>query len=283
MNEQPLVSIIIPTHNRQGYLKRAIKSVLCQTYQNIEIVVIDDGSTDETPKIVSELAKKEPRITALKNEINLGFVKTLNRGINRARGKYIARLDDDDFWVDPKKLEKQVGFLERHPDYVLVGGGVIKIDKEGKELVRYLLPEKDEVIRRSILIDNLFAHSAVLFKKDAWERAGGYDGEFGFFADRDLWLKLGKLGKFYNFQEYFVYYLRPEDERTDRLIRRRLGANIKLRRKYRSDYPGFWPALLLCFASYFYSFLPSKQKLRPVLFKLREIILGPPVYKYFKK
>lgn len=283
MRKNPLVSIIIPTCNRAKYIKRAVESVLSQTYQNIETIIIDDGSTDETPKIISEFSKKDPRIVILTNRINLGFVKTLNKGISKARGKYIARLDDDDFWQDPEKLKKQVEFLEKHKDYVLVGGGLIKINKEGKEIVRYLFPEKDREIRKSILIDNLFAHSTVLFRKDAWEKVEGYDEQFGFFADRDLWLKLGKLGKFYNFQEHFTYYLKPEQKRSDHLIRRKLKANIRLRKKYRHHYPGFGRSLVLCWASYFYSFLPFRKKLHPFLFKLREIILGPPVYKYFKK
>jgi len=284
MKNQPLVSIILPTYNREGYTKRAIRSALSQTYKNIELIIIDDDSTDETPKIISELSRKDSRIIILRNETNLGFVKSLNIGIRRSQGKYIARLDDDDIWLDQKKLEKQVEFLEKNPDYVLVGGGMIKIDEKDKEIARYLFPEKDNDIRKSILIDNPFTHSTVVFRKDVFEQTGGYkyEEEFGFFADRALWLKLGKFGKFYNFPDYFTYYLEPQDKRSDCKIRRRLKANIKLRKKYRRDYPGFYKSLLVCLSRYFYSFLPFRKALRPLFLKLRNIIFGPPAYKSFK-
>ncbi len=282
----PLVSVIIPTHNRRKYIAKAINSVLSQTFKDIEIIIIDDGSTDGTDKVVYELIKKSPSIIAIKNKINLGFVKTLNKGIEAAKGKYIARLDDDDYWRDSQKLEKQVKFFENNSEYALIGGGVIKTDKEGKEVVRFLLPETDKDIRKAILISNVFAHSAVIFKKAHWEKTGGYDEEFGFFADWDLWLKIGKFGKFYNFQEFFVYYSDQEqgNGRTahDYLMRRKLITNIKLRNKYRDYYPEYKKAILVCFANYFYSFLPLREKIWPALFWLRNLILGPAPYKYFK-
>jgi glycosyltransferase involved in cell wall biosynthesis len=282
-----LVSIIIPTYNGGKHIERAIDSVLKQTYKNIEIIVIDDGSTDETPEIIGELSKKEPKIVVIINETNIGFVKSLNKGVGEARGKYIARLDDDDSWCDSKKLEKQVRFLEKNKDFVLVGGGIIKIDEDNREIGRYLFPKKDKDIRKSILIDNLFAHSTVLVRKDVWEKVEGYNEQFGFFADMDLWLKIGRMGKFYNFQEYFTYYLDKETagnySMRNKDIRRKLGLLIRLRKKYRNDYPGYKKAYLFCWASYFYSFLPFKQKLRPALLKLRGLIIGPPAYKCFKK
>ena len=282
----PLVSAIVPAYNRKKYIAKAIDSILNQTFKALEIIIVDDGSTDGTDKVISELIEKSPSIIAIKNKINLGFVKTLNRGIATAKGKYIARLDDDDYWRDSQKLEKQVKFFENNPGYALIGGGVIKIDKEGKEVVRFLLPETDEDIRKAILISNVFAHSAVIFKKAHWEKTGGYDEEFGFFADWDLWLKIGKLGKFYNFQEFFVYYLDQEqcNGRTthDYLMRRKLITNIKLRNKYRDCYSGRKKAILVCFANYFYSLLPFRKKIWPAIFWLRNLILGPSPYKYFK-
>jgi len=285
-NYQPLISVVILTYNGAGYIKKAVESVRSQSYQNIEIVIVDDGSTDETPEIISEFSKKDSRIIILTNRTNLGFVKSLNKGVKKAQSKYIARLDDDDIWCDSKKIEKQVEFLEKDKDYVLVGGGMIKTNEKNREIARYLFPEKDKDIRKSILVENLFIHSAVLFRKDAWEKVGGYDEQFGFFADMDLWLKLGRMGKFYNFQEYFTYYLDKETtgnyNMRNKDIRRKLGLFIRLRKKYRNDYSGYKKAYLFCWASYFYSFLPFRQKLRPLLLKLRALIIGPPAYKSFK-
>lgn len=289
MRKKPkfLVSIIIPTYNGAKYIKRAVESVQNQTYKNIEIIITNDASTDETFNIISELGKKDPRIVILTNKTNLGFVKSLNKGAGKAQGKYITRIDDDDIWCDVDRLEKQVGFLETHPDYVLVGGGMIKIDEKNREISRYLFPEKDEDIRKSILFCHSIAHGTVFFRKDAFEEVKGYDEEFGFFADTELSLKLGKIGKFYNFQEYFSYYFDKELSSNynmrNRDIRRKVWAFIKLRQKHRNDYPGYKKAYLLCWLSYFYSFLPFRQKLRPILLKLRTLIIGPPAYKYFKK
>ena len=287
MNELPLVSVIITTYNRAGYIKKAVESILTQTYKNIEIIIVDDCSSDGTSKIISGLSKEESRIIAITNETNFGNTKSANTGIEKSKGKYIARLDDDDVWCRADKLEKQVDFLEKNPEYALVGGGIIKINKDGKEIVRYLFSKNDEDIRKIILADNAFAHSTVLYRRNIFERAGGYDEQFAYLEDRDLWLKLGRLSKFYNFQEFFAYYLDHEYDNPDYVTRnnrtrRRINLNIKLIKKYRNDYPGYKKAFLFCWTSYFYSFLPFRQKLRPILFKLRTLVLGPPAYKYFK-
>ncbi len=287
MNNSPLVSTIIPVYNGEKYISRAVESALSQTYKNIEVIIIDDGSKDKTRQIISEFEKKDARIVILANSVNLGFVKTLNKGAAVAKGQFIARLDHDDFWTDPKKLEKQAKFFEDNQEYVLTGGGVIKTDVSGRELLRYLFPESNQDIRKAILIDNTFAHSSVLFRKNAFQEVGGYDEHFGFFADRDLWLKLGRIGKLHNFPEYFVCYLDKEESgfdyssRNDH-IRRKLKLNIELRKKYRKDYPGFYRSVLLCIARYFYSYLPYRKKLWRLVFRLRILFFGQPSYRYFR-
>lgn len=285
--ENPLVSVIMPTFNGAKYIRRAIESVQGQTYKNIEIVIVDDGSVDKTLDIISDLCKKDTRIIILLNEINIGFVKSLNRGAKRAEGKYIARIDDDDFWCDPKRLEKQVFFLQAHPEYVLVGGGMIKIDENKREVSRYLFPEKDKDIRKTILLGDSISHGTVVFRKDSFEKVGGFDEEFGFFADLALSLKLGRVGKIYNFQEYFFYYFDKELGTNYAMrnydIRRKIWNFIALKKRHKNDYPGYKKAYLYCWASYFYSFLPFRQKLRPFLVKIRALIFGRPAYKYIKK
>src|SRR3989338_2887209 len=122
--QEPLVSVIIPTHNRKEYVVQAIGSALAQTYKNIEVLAIDDFSGDGTFEVLRELSGRHGQVVPLRNELNLGPAGTANRGISQARGTYIAVLDDDDRWCDEKKLEKQVAFLEKNKEYVLVGGGV---------------------------------------------------------------------------------------------------------------------------------------------------------------
>ena len=203
-----LVSIILPTYNGSKRIEMAIQSVLAQKYTNWELLVLDDGSSDNTALIVDNFVKQDSRIIYIKNEINLGIQKTLNKGLREAKGEYIARIDDDDVWVDQNKLTEQALFLEKNKEYVLVGTGVIIVDEHNKELFRYLLPEKDIQIRKTILGKNCFIHSSVLFIKDVVLKIGGYDESINtrHVEDYDLWLRLGLCGKFANLSSYSVRF-----------------------------------------------------------------------------
>jgi glycosyltransferase involved in cell wall biosynthesis len=266
---EPIVSIIIPAHNREKRVGRAIESVLKQTYKYFELIIINDCSNDKTLEIISRFSKRDLRIKVITNESNLGLAKSLNKAIKISRGRYIARLDDDDSWSDPGKLEKQVTFLEKKLDYVLVGGGVIRIDEQDKEVMRFYLPKEDEDIRRAILLKNPFAHSAVVFRKETWEKSGGYDETLVFSEDWDLWMRFGKLGKFYNFPEYFIYYLQSEKSMSNLNVRRNIKINTELIKKYCSDYVGCKKSIFFCRLAYLYSFLPFNRKLWPIVFKIK--------------
>jgi glycosyltransferase involved in cell wall biosynthesis len=283
MQNNFLVSIVLSTRNRAEYITKALQSVLNQSYKNIEVIVVNDGSTDKTSEIISAFAQKDNRIIILTNKVNLGFVKSLNKGIAFSHGKYIARIDDDDFWSDSKKLEEQVRFFESNPNYVLTGGGTICIDERGREISRYQLPEKDEDIRKRILFDNCFVHSTVVFEKKAFEKSGGYDKNFIGMEDWDLWMRMGKIGKFYNFPKYFTYYLKQSRNNLSNLnIRNNLRNQIRMRKKYKNFYPGYQKANLLGWVYYFSSFLPLREKMRLMLIKIRTLFFGRPPYKYFK-
>ena len=277
-----LISVIISTYNRERYIKKALESILVQTYKNFEIIVVDDSEGDKTEKIIKLLNRKE--IKYIRNETKLGFVQSLNKGISVAKGEYIARLDDDDAWCDSQKLDKQVKFLEEHPDYVLVGGGAILIDAKDQELRKILPPEEDEKIRELILSDCLFSHSTVVFKKNTWELTHGYDEKLASAEDWDLWLKFGKFGKFHNFQEYFVYFLQAEQGRTQYIRRQNTRLHLKLIRKHRNEYPNFHRAFLFGLISYFYSFFPRPKWFRfKVLSRIKNILLGYQIYPKIQK
>lgn len=286
MNGIPLISIILPTYNRAEYISKAIESVFLQTFKDFELIIVNDGSTDNTPKILSEFEKKDSRVKVITNTTNIDLVKTLNKGIRAAQGKYIARIDDDDIWSDPKKLEKEFSFLENNSDYVLVGGGVVRIDAQGKEIMRYLLSEKDEDIRKAILQNNTFAHSNVLFRKDAWERVGGYNEELKFSEDWDLWMRFGTIGKFYNLQEYFLKYIKDGQNKMNdntSIIRENAKNNIKLRWKHRKSYPGFLKAYCFGIAHYLYSFVPFRDISHVFFSSLRRRLFGQPAYTFYDK
>jgi glycosyltransferase involved in cell wall biosynthesis len=253
----PKVSVVLPTHNRAGLVGKAIESVLMQTFSDWELVIVDDASTDNTWEVLSVWAKKDERIKPFRNEKNNypDISKTLNRGIEMARGRYIARLDDDDAWIDPKKLQKQVDFFESHPDYVVVGGGMIVVDGTGKELFRYFKKETDEQIRRSALFANPFSHTTVMFRTDIAREVGGY-GNWRYAEDWDLWLKLGTKGKLYNFPEYFAAYLLAGQNKSFVHQRAQSRMTLEFITVHRKEYPNFTAAYLLNGTQYVYSFLP---------------------------
>jgi len=265
MNKTPLVSVILPTYNRSKYLARSIESVLSQSYNNFELVVIDDASKDNTQSVISQYQRKDYRVKIIRNKANLGFVKSLNKAINYAQGKYIARIDDDDLWCDPKKLEKQIKFLEDNPEYILIGCGGIKINEDGKEIKRFLFPEKDEDIRKTMLFTNSFIHVGVVYSKKAWEQVKGYDEVLYISQDSDLWAKLGKIGKMYNIRNYCVKFLQGVQSRTSKNIHKHILLGQKVRKRYRKDYPYFYRAYIMGFIIYFISFLPFQRKIRNFL------------------
>jgi glycosyltransferase involved in cell wall biosynthesis len=261
---QTTVSIILPVYNGERFIEKAILSVLTQTYTQWELLIIDDGSTDATAEIARKYAAQDLRILYVKNEKNLGIQKTLNKGISVARGKYIARIDADDAWIDARKLEAQVSFLQSRPEYILVGTGIV-VSKGDKELYRFVPPETDAQIRKNILFKNCFTHSSVLFLKQAVIDAGGYSesAETKHVEDYDLWLKLGTIGKLANLPVYAVSFMVHEDSITARNRIEQFKKNMALVRKYNGVYPYYALAVLFGYIrvalySLFGSIVPKK-------------------------
>jgi glycosyltransferase involved in cell wall biosynthesis len=127
----PLISVLIPTYNVEKYIREAVESISNQTYRNLEIIVVDDGSTDNTHSILEELRLKDSRIRLFKMGVNRGIVETLNFALTQATGTYIARMDGDDVSM-PERLQKQYLFLQQHPDVALVGLNIIIVNEQGQ-------------------------------------------------------------------------------------------------------------------------------------------------------
>lgn len=253
----PTVSIIMPTYNRIRMLEKAIQSVFDQSYKDWELIIIDDASTDETEIRMKELDSREEAVRYMRipRIENKGISEYLNIGLRNARGKYIARIDDDDFWCHKDKLKLQVEFLEKNPDYVVVGGGVILVDGEGNELFRYLKKESDEEIRSFALFSNPFTHATVMFKKDLALKLGGYK-IIKHVEDMELWLRMGKHGKLYNMKEYFITYMTAGQNKSFTHQRENSKTVLEVIKLHKDDYPNFSKAFLLNYTQYAYSFLP---------------------------
>lgn len=202
----PLVSIVIPLYNGEKYLTEALISILYQSYTNIEIIIVNDGSQDSGPKIVERLAKTDKRIVLI-NQENTGIVGALNNGIAVARGELIARMDADDIsFLD--RIEKQVEAFNQNEDAVLVCSGFEVIDEESQYMYREILPMRDSEIKRILLLYNCIAHGSTMFKKSAFEAVGGYSADCGPTEDYELWGRLASTGKFIALEGSFYRWRR---------------------------------------------------------------------------
>lgn len=199
-----MVSIIIATKNGERFIERAIRSVLRQEGVVLEVVVVDDASTDGTANIVRSITQEDARVKYFYREKNEGPGKARNFAIAQAKGEYIAVIDDDDEWPDVNKLQEQVGFLNAHPDRVLVGAARVDIvDEEAKKLFEQQYPKSDADIRATILSRNYFTHSGVLYRRHVFEQLGGYK-DMRLAEDYDLWLRMGSVGKFANLDTFRI-------------------------------------------------------------------------------
>ncbi len=200
----PLVSVLMPAYNGEKYVIEAAMSILGQTFTDFELLVIDDGSTDSTRRLLE--AVHDPRLRLVSNERNLGLIATLNKGLEIAAGRYIARMDADDISLS-ERLEKQVQFLEAHPEVHVLGTMVNLIDENGEVfsgLSGY--PTLPNDIRRYLLRECCLIHPTVMFRKDTICSVGGYNTGAKHSEDYDLWLRLSHQHVIANLPEKLVSY-----------------------------------------------------------------------------
>jgi len=192
----PKVSVIIPTHNRAALLRRAIASVLRQSFQDFEIVLIDDASDDDTRAAIA--SQSDVRIRYFRNGRNRGEAVSRNAGVAHATGEYIAFLDDDDTWL-PEKLETQVRLLDRCP--AKVGGvycGYDRVDMESGATVATIRPARRGAIYADLREQNwVGSPSTVILRRECLDKAGPFDEQLKFGIDYDMWIR---ISRFYDFE-----------------------------------------------------------------------------------
>jgi glycosyltransferase involved in cell wall biosynthesis len=252
-SRNPVVSIIMATYNRASLISHAIESVVDQSLLDWELIIADDGSTDNTAEVLRAWEAKDPRIRYLQLPHAGRIAIVSNAALDAVRGKYIAVLDDDDRWIDPEKLNKQIAFLDEHPDYVACAGGFTIVNGNDERTADIYKPESDEAMRKIALLANPIANSTAMFRASLNER---YDVTLQGFADWDFWLKLGRAGKLYNFRELFLAYKMWGGGGSFVQQRANASCAVKIVRRYKNDYPGYGKAI--CFARTYltYSFLP---------------------------
>ncbi len=193
---EPPVSVIMPAYNAEAYIREAVSSILDQSWKNLELIIVDDASTDSTADAVREFS--DPRIRLLTNRVNLGIAASTNRAIEAAGGEYLALMDDDDLSL-PDRLKAQVTFLEKHPEIMILGTGSYLTDAEGKMIGSVgAFPENPEYYRAKLLIGNLeFCNSSVMIRKRFLEenRLAYREGCFGM-QDYRFYMEASKRGPF---------------------------------------------------------------------------------------
>lgn len=192
-DNKPLVSVVMSCYNGEKYIRETIESILTQTYTNFEFIIWDDGSTDGSKAIIDSF--KDDRIRYFYHE-NTGLGMALHLACEKSLGKYIARMDDDDISY-LFRFEKEVEYLESHPECVLVSSAVDYIDDNGSLIGRSLPCTLDKVLRGTIKNSNMIVHPMVMFRRDAYLETGGYSALL-YYEDRLLWSRLAKYGKFHN-------------------------------------------------------------------------------------
>ena len=225
------VTVLMPAYNPGKYLPEAIESILAQTYNDFEFLIINDGSTDNTLNIIKSY--KDPRIRIISRE-NKGLIDTLNEGIDAAQGDLIARMDADDICF-PERLEKQVRFFNEHPDHVLVGAEANVVDKDGRFLFKLIpIGYTHDEIAAGVALKCPFNHPSVMYRKEAVIKAGYYPKSALTFEDHLLWKKMLTVGKVANMHEVLVNYrFNPESVTIDEKWRGKRF--IEIRRKAIQD------------------------------------------------
>lgn len=223
VNNIPKVSVIIPTYNRAHLIGRAIKSVLNQTYQDFEIIVVDDGSTDSTEEVIKEFQKKDKRIKYVKHKKNKGEGAARNTGIKISKSPFIAFQDSDDESF-PQRLEKQIKVFENESQKIgIVYSDMILIDKEEKKHY-FKSPEftpKDQFIYKKALdygILNIGIGTS-LVRKSCFEVAGFFDDKIPYFVDAEFFIRLSKYFYFYHISEPLINFCRLDYDRVENFNR----------------------------------------------------------------
>ena len=219
----PKVSVIMPVYNGEKYLKEAIDSILCQTYSDFEFIIINDCSADGSENIV--LSYNDDRIVYIKNEENSGVARSLNVGLEKACGEYIARMDADDIAL-PDRFEKQVNFLDTHSEYGVCGCNIEKFSENEER--PFLFSTENDSIKIDLLFDSAVPHPGVMMRKSLGKDLY-YDAHYEQAEDFELWTRLIKKTQICNLPEILLKYRVHDFQVSNYQNERQLNSSKKIR------------------------------------------------------
>ncbi|MDR2955101.1 MAG: glycosyltransferase [Prevotella sp.] len=198
----PKVSVLMPVYNAERFLDKAIGSIISQTFTDWELILINDGSTDNSEAVINRF--EDERIYYIKNPENQGLIKTLNKGIDYCHGRYIARMDADDI-SQPHRLQEQVDFLEYHPDHIMCGTNAIVIDNEDKATGKIRNLTENNLLQINLLFSPPFVHPSMMIRREILQD-NRYDEAYKHVEDYELWCRIARLGKIANIGKDLLQY-----------------------------------------------------------------------------
>lgn len=229
-----LVSVVIATYNMGHYLPEAVRSVLAQSYPNVDVQIVDDGSTDDTPTIVRQW-DAHPRVR-LHRQSNAGQAHAKNQGIALSRGDFIAFLDADDVWL-PEKLARQMPLFTGRPEVGVVYSGYERMDGEGRPLPKGPTRMHRGRVSGALLIENFVPFPSAVVRREHLERHGAFDETLGMGIDYDLWLRLSAHCQFDFIAEPTVRY-RIWPGQMSKNYRQRYESGIRIMQRFLERNPG---------------------------------------------
>lgn len=202
----PRVSVVMAIYKEPvEWMRLSIESILNQTFRDFEFIIINDNpQRHENINILNEYASKDNRVIVLKNDYNIGLTKSLNKGLNIARGEYVARMDADDIAV-PNRFEKQIAYMDLHRDVVVCGGQIQYLGKVDYKYPKLLFPLTDELLKERLAISTCFAHPVVMMRKQLMGNIV-YDETFRISQDYSMWCDLIDNGKYANLPDILLMY-----------------------------------------------------------------------------
>ena len=200
----PKVSVVMPVYNGERFLRQAVDSILQQDFEDLEFIIVDDGSKDRTWDILQEYARHDPRVILLRNDTNSGVLATRNRGLAAAQGEYLAVQDADDISL-PQRFSLQVAYLDQHPQVSATGGPAQRIDEHGRVLSLWTVPQGHENIRAHLLFTSPIAHTTMMARLALVRQVGGYQYKYGV-EDYDLWWRLSAVGRIETLPDVLAQY-----------------------------------------------------------------------------
>jgi glycosyltransferase involved in cell wall biosynthesis len=242
MTRTPAVSVLMSVRDGAPWVRDAVQSVLAQSAPDLELIVIDDGSTDATPDLLAALS--EPRLRVERQRAQ-GLTRSLNRALALARAPLLARLDADDLAL-PERLARQREFLEVHADVGLLGAAAREVDPSGREVRLVSPPREDHAIRRALIRANPFVHSSVMMRRRSLDEVGGYDEALPVAQDYDLWMRLSRVTRLANLPAPLVVRRLLPGRVSAAREAERLSAEARVRwRALRSGAYPWWCAVFL--------------------------------------